>query len=60
MSYRFTNAQLLEIENKIPKYNKYIFFEKRNKYALLIPVINEGERFISQMNKMKEGNIFNI
>ena len=60
MSYRFTNAQLLEIEYKIPKYNKYIFFEKRNKYALLIPVINEGERFISQMNKMKEGNIFNI
>ena len=60
MSYRFTNAQLLEIEYKIPKYNKYIFFEKRNKYALLIPVINEGERFILQMNKMKERNIFNI
>ena len=60
MNHQFTNEELLEISNKIPKYEKYIFFDKRNKYALLIPVINEGERFISQMNKMKEGNIFNI
>lgn len=48
------------IKNKIPKYQSYIFSEKKNKYALLIPVINEGERFVSQMNKMKENNIFNI
>ena len=60
MSYQFTNEELLEMENKIPKYEKHVFFEKKNKYALLIPVINEGDRFISQMNKMKEGNIFNI
>ena len=60
MSHQFTNEELEEIRNKIPKYDKYIFFEKKNKYALLIPVINEGERFISQMNKMKEGNVFNI
>ena len=48
------------IKNIIPKYKLESFFTKRNKYALLIPVINEGNRFISQMNKMKEGNIFNI
>ena len=60
MNYQFTNEELLEIKNKIPKYEKYVFFEKKNKYALLIPVINEGDRFILQMNKMKEGNIFNI
>ena len=48
------------IKNKIPKCQSYIFSEKKNKYALLIPVINEGERFVSQMNKMKENNIFNI
>ena len=59
MNYQFTNEELLEIENKISKHEKHIFFEKKNKYALLIPVINEGERFISQMNKMKEGDIFN-
>ncbi|WP_198295194.1 glycosyltransferase family 2 protein [Brachyspira murdochii] len=60
MSYQFTNKELSEIGNKIPQYEKHIFFEKRNKYALLIPVINEGERFISQMNKMKEENIFDV
>ena len=48
------------IKNTIPEYTKNIFFEKKNKYALLIPVINEGERFISQMNKMKNKNIFDI
>ena len=48
------------IKSKIPKYQSYIFSERKNKYALLIPVINEGERFISQMSKMKESNIFNI
>ena len=53
-------AKLILIKNKIPKYQSYIFSEKKNKYALLIPVINEGERFVSQMNKMKENNIFNI
>ena len=44
----------------IPSYTSYHFFEKNNKYALLIPVINEGERFISQMTKMKDSNIFDI
>ena len=48
------------IKKIIQKYKLESFFNKRNKYALLIPVIDEGERFISQMNKMKEGNIFNI
>lgn len=48
------------MESKMPKYKKHIFFEKKNKYALLISVINEGERFISQVNKMKYSNIFNI
>ena len=60
MCYQLKNNELEEILNVIPKYKKYIFFEKKNKYALLIPVINEGDRFISQMNKMKAGNIFNI
>lgn len=48
------------IKTKIPEYQSFIFYEKKNKYALLIPVINEGERFISQMNKMKQNNIFSI
>ena len=60
MSYQFTNEELLEMENKIPKYKKYVFFEKKTRYALIIPIYNEGERFISQINKMKEANTFQL
>ncbi|WP_278846932.1 glycosyltransferase family 2 protein [Brachyspira pilosicoli] len=60
MGYQFTNEELLQIEKKIPKYEKHEFFEKKNKYALIIAIMNEGDRFISQINKMKEANIFNI
>lgn len=60
MCYQLNNNELENILNKLPKYKKHLFYEKKNKYALLIPVINEGERFISQMNKMKKENIFNI
>ena len=60
MSYQFTNEELLEMENKIPKYEKYVFFEKKTRYALIIPIYNEGERFISQINKMKEANTFQL
>ena len=59
-NYCYTHEKLLEIKDKIPQYREYIFFQKKNKYALLMPVINEVERFISQMNKMKGSNIFNI
>lgn len=60
MNYQFTNKELLEMENKIPKYEKHVFFEKRAKYALIIAIVNEGDRFILQLNKMEKGNIFNI
>lgn len=60
MNYQFTNEELLQIENKIPKYEKHIFFEKKTKYALIIPIFNEGERFFLQINQMKEANTFNI
>lgn len=59
MNYQLTNEELLQIENKIPKYEKHVFFEKKTKYALVISMVNEGKRFIQQMNKMKEGNVFN-
>ncbi|WP_297295700.1 glycosyltransferase family 2 protein [uncultured Brachyspira sp.] len=59
MNYQFTNEELLEMENKIPKYEKHEFFEKRNKYALIIAIMNEGKRFLSQIDKMKKSNIFN-
>lgn len=39
-------------------FRKEIFFEKRNRYVLLIPLFNEGFRYLSQVEKMKKNNIF--
>ncbi|MBW5409735.1 glycosyltransferase family 2 protein [Brachyspira hampsonii] len=58
MNYQFTKEELLKMENKIPSYEKYEFFKKKTKYALIIAIRNEGERFTLQMNKMKNADIF--
>lgn len=48
----------METKNwQIPNYKLYEFFPKKNKYCLCIPVINEGERFKNQINKIKNLNL---
>lgn len=49
-----------EIKKRIPEYTYISFFERRSKYASVIPVLNEGQRFLDQLDKMKDKNIFNI
>ena len=39
---------------QLPKYTSKYLFEKQNKYALLIPTLNEGERIQTQLNSIKE------
>lgn len=39
---------------QIPAYNKTEFSEKQNRYCLCIPIINEGERFLNQLEKVSE------
>lgn len=39
---------------QVPDYKRQEFFKKRTKYALLIPVLNEGERIQNQLKKMKK------
>lgn len=41
------------MERQLPKYSSEYFFDKKNKYALLIPTLNEGERIQSQLKKIK-------
>ena len=43
---------------QVPEFSEHVFREKRNKYCLLIPLLNEGERYFSQARKMKELGIF--
>lgn len=47
------------MEKQLPKYNSEYFFEKKNKYALLIPTLNEGERIQSQLKKIKSLSLEN-
>lgn len=44
----------------VPEYEQAVFKEKQHKHCLLIPLFNEGERFFSQMKKMKENGLFNV
>lgn len=44
----------------VPEYEATVFREKRNKYCLIIPIFNEGQRFIDQIRKMQENGIFDL
>ena len=41
----------------LPKYSLKKYTNKKNKYALCIPVLNEGQKFITQLTEMKKVNI---
>jgi hypothetical protein len=40
------------IPREVPAYEKHIFWDAKTKYAVLIPVINEGGRIQAQLRKM--------
>lgn len=42
---------------KLPEYELFVMQEPRNKYLICIPVINEGNKFLSQLKKMQEAGI---
>ena len=44
----------------IPTFQESFFKHKSHKYCLLIPLFNEGDRFLSQLNKMIKINIFSL
>ncbi len=44
----------------IPEFKQEIFAPKKNRYCMLIPLFNEGERFKSQTQKMKQQGVFDI
>ena len=41
----------------LPKYKLVEYSEKKNRYAICIPVINEGEKFINQLKKMQDSRM---
>lgn len=44
----------------LPEYELHELEEKKNKYALCIPVINEGNKFINQLEEMNKLHINNV
>ena len=49
--------EYIEIKSKriiLPKHELYRITQKKNKYLICIPVLNEGKKFINQLKKMKE------
>ncbi len=42
----------------VPQYDAFVFSEKTHTFCLLIPLFNEGERFLSQLKKMKSNGVF--
>jgi glycosyltransferase involved in cell wall biosynthesis len=41
----------------IPNYNKKIFKQKNNDFALIIPVINEGKKIQNQLRKIEDADL---
>lgn len=51
------DKEYLKIEDskiKLPEYELYKISEKKNKYLICIPVLNEGKKFIAQLKEMQE------
>lgn len=44
----------------VPNFEEYIIDKKKNKYCLCIPIINEGNRIIKELEKAKKNNINNL
>lgn len=45
------------MKQAVPKYEKYEFKKKRTKYALLIPIINEGSKIIKELETAKKHDV---
>jgi dolichol-phosphate mannosyltransferase len=44
-------------EDGVPFFTEELFYEKLNKYAIVIPVINEGKKLINQLSGMAKNNL---
>lgn len=42
----------------VPVFEERVYFGKRKKYCLLIPLYNEKERYRRQVKKMQKGKVF--
>lgn len=48
---------LIDADWQVPSFEPALYGEKAHKYALVIPVINEGERIRGQLARIKDANL---
>ena len=46
-----------KLQEQVPEFKILEFFEKKTTYCLCIPVINEGERIVKQLEKIRYSGI---
>lgn len=52
--------EIVDPKVKLPKYELTQLKEKKNKYLICIPVLNEGKKFFNQLKKMKQLNVSSV
>ena len=51
---------IYEKQNGVPKFECIEYSEKRNPYAVLIPVINEGKRILQELQRIFESDTYKV
>lgn len=51
-----TEVKYAENSPGVPSYLSWSFYEKHSDIALVIPVINEGEKFLNQLSRIRHAN----
>lgn len=52
-----SKLNVLSGSERLPAYTLYELAEKKNKYIVCIPVINEGEKFLAQLAAMRDAGV---
>ena len=50
-------SKIYDAAEGVPRFEEMIFKEKKNKYCLCIPIINEGQRILLELSRGKKANI---
>ena len=47
----FSNMKIYDKANGVPKFSAEEYYPKKHNYVLLIPIINEGQRIVKELER---------
>ena len=50
-------SKIYDAAEGVPRFEEIVFKEKKSKYCLCIPIINEGQRILLELSRAKKANI---